>query len=165
MILSDRDIVRRLYYATDDDQAIGIDPDPDPVQIQPASVDLRLGREFIVPDYDVVERERMSFKPGSFALGVTAERVSVPPDLVGHMTGRSTLGRKGVVVHATAGLVDPGWDGYLTLEIANLGSEDVTLEAGDRIAQIEFVRLTSPAADPYDGQYDGDSGPQPAGGL
>ena len=181
MILSDRDILARLETGD-----LRIDPISDVErQVQPASVDLRLGTEFLefqraniscihpdradeVEEYvestDVPEGEEFVLHPGDFVLGSTKERVAVPDDLVAHVEGRSSLGRLAVVIHATAGLADPGFEGHVTLELSNLGTAPVALTPGMRISQITFTELSSPAERPYGAErgskYQGQSGPQ-----
>jgi len=181
MILSDADIRRRL-----DRGELVVEPLADPdLQIQPASVDLRLGREFlefqhtnipcIHPDSEREIEEYVSetivdgdgefiLHPGDFVLGTTVERVGIPPDLIAHVEGRSSLGRLAIVVHATAGLCDPGFTGKITLELSNLGAAPVALSPGMRISQLTFTELTSPAERPYGeergSKYQGQEGPQ-----
>ena len=180
MILSDRDLRARLEAGD-----IVIDPLAEPeLQIQPASIDLRLGNTFIVyklPHMPVIDsRDPQSVEiltdtveipdgdafilhPGEFALGTTVEWVKVPPDLVARVEGRSSIGRLAVVVHATAGFVDPGFDGRITLELANLGRVGVMLYPGMRISQLVFHTMTSPAERPYGpargSKYQGQTGP------
>lgn len=166
MILSDRDLRARL-----DKGDIVIDPLIDPeLQIQPASIDLRLSSTFVVyrlphvpcidpKDPSTVEKytekvsieegEAFVLQPGEFALGSTVERVQVPADLVARVEGRSSIGRLAVVVHATAGFVDPGFSGHITLELGNLGRCAVKLYPGMRISQIVFHTMSSPAERPY----------------
>jgi len=181
MILSDRDIRRRLE---DGDLAVEPLEDPD-LQIQPASVDLRLGREFLefqrtnipcihpdsedeVEDYVtetlVDEGGEFILHPGDFVLGTTMERVEVPDDLIAHVQGRSSMGRLAVVIHATAGVIDPGYRGQITLELSNLGSAPVALSPGMRISQVIFTRLSSSVARPYGAdrgsKYQDQAGPQ-----
>src|SRR5262245_43557461 len=166
MILSDRDIRRRLEGGE-----LAIEPLADrELQIQPASVDLRLGHEFLVyrpaqvtvldpgdPASIAASMERVEVQPegafvlhpGEFALGTTVERVRMPRDLVGVVDGRSSIGRLAVVVHATAGFVDPGFEDQVTLELSNIGSIAVKLYPGTRIAQIVLHELSSPAELPY----------------
>lgn len=182
MILSDADILARL-----EEGDLQIEPLDDPeLQIQPASVDLRLGREFLefqhanipcihpnsqqeVAEYveeTVVEGEDGEFilHPGDFVLGTTKERVAIPDDLIAHVEGRSSLGRLAIVVHATAGLADPGYEGQITLELSNLGTAPVALTPGMRISQLTFTELSSPADRPYGeergSKYQGQEGPQ-----
>jgi len=181
MILSDGDIRRRL-----DSGDLVVEPLEDPeLQIQPASVDLRLGREFLefqrtnipcihpesaqeveeyVSETVVPDGEEFILHPGDFVLGTTKERVEIPPDLIAHVEGRSSLGRLAVVVHATAGLADPGYQGQITLELSNLGAAPVALAPGMRISQLTFTELSSPAERPYGeergSKYQDQSGPQ-----
>jgi dCTP deaminase len=183
MILSDRDIRARL---TRGDLEIGPLSD-ERLQIQPASVDLRLGGEFLVykaaqvscldprdPASISAAMERVLvpsgdafvLHPREFALGTTEERVKMPIDLVGVVDGRSSIGRLAVVVHATAGFIDPGFEGQITLELSNIGSIPVKLYPGMRLAQIVLHQMTSPAEFPYGAargsQYNLQSGPQPS---
>ncbi len=181
MILSDADIARRLSEGE-----LVIEPLSDPdLQIQPASVDLRLGQEFlefqrtnipcIHPDSErevseyvretvVEDGQEFVLHPGDFVLGTTEERVEIPPDLIAHVEGRSSLGRLAVVVHATAGLCDPGYRGQITLELSNLGSAPVALTPGMRISQLTFTELKTPAERPYGSErgskYQDQVGPQ-----
>ena len=181
MILSDADILRRL-----EDGDLVVEPLDDPdIQIQPASVDLRLGREFLefqhanipcihpdaeaeVDEYveltEVEEGGEYILHPGDFVLGTTHERVGIPNDLIAHVEGRSSLGRLAIVVHATAGLCDPGFSGKITLELSNLGTAPVALTPGMRISQLTFTELKTPADRPYGAErgskYQDQSGPQ-----
>ncbi|WP_276271087.1 dCTP deaminase [Haloarcula litorea] len=181
MILSDADILRRLEAG---DLVVEPLDDPD-IQIQPASIDLRLGREFLefqhanipcihpnsedeVADYveetTVPEDGEYILHPGDFVLGTTHERVAIPDDLIAHVEGRSSLGRLAIVVHATAGLCDPGYQGQITLELSNLGTAPVALTPGMRISQLTFTELKTAADRPYGSErgskYQGQSGPQ-----
>jgi dCTP deaminase len=181
MILSDADILRRL-----EEGDLAVEPLDDPeLQIQPASVDLRLGREFLefqrtnipcihpnseqevseyVSETLVEEGGEFILHPGDFVLGTTMERVEIPADLIAHVEGRSSLGRLAVVVHATAGLCDPGYCGQITLELSNLGTAPVALEPGMRVSQLTFTELKNPAERPYGeergSKYQDQSGPQ-----
>ncbi len=162
MILSDRDIRSAI-----DSGRLGIEP-YDAALIQPSSIDVRLDCKFLVfrntkrafidvkqPAEDLMElievgaEEPMFLHPHEFVLGNTVERVRIPPDLVGRLEGRSSLGRLGVVIHSTAGFLDPGYEGHITLEISNLANLPIALYPGMRIGQISFVRMTSPAERPY----------------
>lgn len=181
MILSDADIRRRLEAG---DLVIEPIDDPD-LQIQPASVDLRLGREFLefqranipcihpgserevseyVSETVIQEGEEFVLHPGDFVLGTTRERVEIPPDLLANVEGRSSLGRLAVVVHATAGLCDPGYRGQITLELSNLGTAPVALTPGMRISQLVFTEMKNPAERPYGSdrgsKYQDQRGPQ-----
>lgn len=165
MELTDREILNRL-----ENGSLTIEPIDDyDLQIQPASVDVRLGNTFLKfnpgnttsinplednPD-DYIEEvtvdpgDTFVVHPGDFVLGTTEEWVEIPEDLIGYVNGRSTLGRLAIVVHATAGLLDPGWKGNVTLEISNLGSVPVELTPGMRAAQLTFRDLTGEVERPY----------------
>jgi dCTP deaminase len=102
--------------------------------------------------------------PGEFVLGSTVERIRLPDDLVARLEGKSSLGRLGLLIHSTAGYVDPGWDGYLTLELSNVANLPITIYPGMKIGQISFFRLSSPAERPYGStergsKYQGQRGP------
>jgi len=181
MMLSDADILRRL-----EEGDIVIDPLDDPdLQVQPASVDFRLGDEFLefdngniscidpnnerdmeeyVTKKTVPQDESYILHAGEFVLGTTKERLEVPNDLIAHVNGRSSLGRIAIVVHATAGVVDPGYKGQITLELSNLGTTPVALTPDMRIAQLTFTQLKSPAERPYGeergSKYQEQKGPQ-----
>jgi dCTP deaminase len=161
-VLSDGTIVRLV-----NEGRIGIDP-WDPSQVQPASLDLRLGDSFRVfhnhrasvidlrdPPEGLTEEVRIGpeepfvIHPGEFCLGRTLERVELPDDIVARIEGRSSLGRLGLIVHATAGFCDPGWRGTLTLEFNNLTRVPIRLYAGLPIAQLSFMTLDAPALRPY----------------
>lgn len=136
--------------------------------IQPASVDVRLDRRFLVfrnnrrPYIDVREDTSdltemveiaddvpFMLHPNQFVLGSTLESVTLPDDLVGRLEGKSSLGRLGLLIHSTAGYVDPGWSGHLTLELSNVANLPITLYYGMKIGQISFLRLTAPAENVY----------------
>ena len=102
--------------------------------------------------------------PGEFVLGSTLERVAIPDDLVGRIEGKSSLGRLGLLIHTTAGFVDAGWDGHLTLELSNVANLPITLYPGMKIGQISFIQMTTPADVPYGSssigsKYRGQRGP------
>jgi dCTP deaminase len=181
MILSDRDIRSRLR--TGNLKITGILDDEQ--QVQPASVDLRLSAEFLTykpaqvtcldprqPEtltagterVTVPEGEAFILHPGEFVLGSTMERVAIPNDLVARVDGRSSVGRLAIVVHATAGFIDPGFSGEITLELSNIGRIPVRLYPGMRIAQVVFQTMTSPSERPYGqargSRYHGQEGPQ-----
>jgi dCTP deaminase len=106
--------------------------------------------------------EAFILHPGEFVLGSTLERVAIPDDLVARLEGKSSLGRLGLLIHSTAGYVDPGWDGYLTLELSNVANLPITIYPGMKIGQISFFRLTTPADTPYGSagnKYQGQRGP------
>lgn len=183
MILSDRSIKEELASGR-----IVITP-LDEKDIQPASVDLRLGTDFRVfrnsryPYIDPTihqeglteaiiasEEEPFILHPGEFALGTTLERIQLPDDLLGRLDGKSTLGRVGLMIHSTAGYVDPGWDGHLTLELTNVSNLPVLLFPGMRIGQISFTQMTTavdvPYGDPRLGShYQGQVGATPSAPL
>jgi len=140
----------------------------EPSYIQPASVDVRLDRRFLVfrnnrrPYIDVREDTSdltemveitddvpFMLHPNQFVLGSTLESVTLPDDLVGRLEGKSSLGRLGLLIHSTAGYVDPGWSGHLTLELSNVANLPITLYYGMKIGQISFLRLTAPAENVY----------------
>ncbi len=117
-----------------------------------------------VRETHVPEGDDFILHPGDFVLGTTHERVEIPADLIAHVEGRSSLGRLAIVVHATAGLVDPGYEGQITLELSNLGTAPVALTPGMRISQLVFTEMKSPADRPYGvergSKYQGQRGPQ-----
>ena len=158
MVLSDRDIRAEIKAGR-----IVIDPYI-PEAVQPSSIDLHLDRRFRVfrnsryPFIDVradqpelTELVEISgddpfiLHPGEFVLGSTFERVELPNDLVARLEGKSSLGRLGLLIHSTAGYVDPGWEGNRTLELSNVANLPITLNDGMKIGQISFQRLSSPA--------------------
>ncbi|WP_405022440.1 dCTP deaminase [Methanobrevibacter smithii] len=164
-ILSDKTIKEYL-----EEGKIVIDPLKDEQQIQPSSVDMRLGDEFKVfkvirkPYIDpkdeediaeymesstVPEGEAFIIHPNEFALATTQEYVKVPDDLVARVEGRSSMGRLGVTMHVPAGYVDPGFEGRITLEISNIGAMPVALYPGQRVCQLVFETMTTPAELPY----------------
>jgi dCTP deaminase len=100
----------------------------------------------------------VNIRPGSFVLAHTAEHVRIPDDLVAVVDGRSSFGRLGIMVHVTAGYIDPGFEGQITLELKNVGPAVVRLYVGDRVCQIRFHRMTGPATKPYSGKYQGNRG-------
>ncbi len=162
MVLSDRDIRAEIEAGR-----IVIDPFI-PEAVQPSSVDLHLDRRFRVfrnsryPFIDVrADQPELTelveiggddpfiLHPGEFVLGSTFERVGLPNDLVARLEGKSSLGRLGLLIHSTAGYVDPGWEGNLTLELSNVANLPITLYDGMKIGQISFQRLSSPAEVAY----------------
>ncbi len=179
-VLSDRTIRDELKKGQ-----IVIDPFDDSA-VQPASVDLRLNDSFRVfrgtsrPFIDVrqpvddlteliqiAEEEPFIIQPGTFFLGSTLETITLPDDIVGRVDGKSSLGRLGLLVHATAGYIDPGWTGTLTLELSNQSQMPIALYLGMRIAQISFQRLSTAVDRPYGSpelgsKYQGQTGPTPS---
>lgn len=180
MILSDRTINEAIASGR-----IVIDPF-DPAKVQPSSVDLTLDRFFRVfrnHTRGVIDvKERMDdlteeveippdgvflLHPGEFVLGSTAEHVGLPDDLVGRIEGKSSLGRLGLLIHTTAGFVDAGFEGYLTLELSNVATLPITLYPGMKIGQISFLQMTTVADRPYGSgelgsKYRGQQGPTPS---
>lgn len=177
MILSDRSIREALRTGR-----IKIDPLADDA-VQPSSVDLRLDRRFRVfhnhryPHIDVRQPhpeltelvevdpgDPFVLHPGEFVLAATLERVRLGDDLVARIEGKSSLGRLGLLVHATAGFVDPGFDGHLTLELSNVATLPIVMYPGMRISQLAFFQLDAPAERPYGSpgvgsKYQGQAGP------
>jgi dCTP deaminase len=181
MVLSDRTIRRLL-----EEGRIGIDPYDDEL-IQPSSLDVRVDRYFRVfrnsrypfidvkePMEDLTELVEVSdeeqpfiLHPGEFVLGSTLERITLPDDLVARLEGKSSLGRLGLLIHSTAGFIDPGWDGHVTLELSNVANLPITIYTGMKIGQLSFVQLTEAAENPYGSsalgsKYQGQSGPTPS---
>ncbi len=175
VVLSDRTI-RRLV----EEGRIGIAP-YDPSLMQPSSLDVRVDRYFRVfrnsryPYIDVkTEQEELTelvevsgdeafiLHPGEFVLGSTLERVTLPDDLVARLEGKSSLGRLGLLIHSTAGFIDPGWDGHVTLELSNVANLPITIYPGMKIGQLSFVQLTEPAERPYGAAGDRIEVPGPA---
>ncbi len=177
MVLSDRTIRREIAEGR-----IVVNP-IDLADIQPASIDLHLDNRFLVfsnsrlPYIDVREPldnltepvqiddgTPFMLHPGEFVLGGTQEHIELPDDLVARLEGKSSLGRIGLLIHSTAGFVDPGWQGRLTLELSNVARLPIALHQGMKIGQISFLRLTEPAQRRYGSpelgsKYQGQSGP------
>jgi dCTP deaminase len=180
VVLSDRTIRRLL-----DEGRIAIDPFEDAL-VQPSSVDVRVDRYFRVfhnaryAFIDVKERQEeltelvevdeetpFILHPGEFVLGSTLERIRLPDDLVARLEGKSSLGRLGLLIHSTAGFIDPGWDGHVTLELSNVANLPITIYHGMKIGQLSFVQMTEPAETPYGAdalgsKYQGQRGPTPS---
>lgn len=181
-ILSDTDIKKYL-----EEGLILIDPLEDPErQIQPSSVDLRIGSEFkgfriirkpcidpkdksdiesYMESFHIEGNESFIIHPGEFALATTYETVRLPANLVARVEGRSSMGRLGITMHVTAGYIDPGFHGKITLEISNIGKMPVALYPGQRVCQIVFETMTSPSEKPYghpdrDSKYMGQTRPE-----
>ena len=177
MLLSDRDLRAEL-----DAGRVGLDP-YDPEMIQPSSVDVRLDRYFRVfenhryPHIDPAEEqpdltelvevradEAFILHPGEFVLASTYEVVTLPDDIAGRLEGKSSLGRLGLLTHSTAGFIDPGFSGHVTLELSNVATLPIKLWPGMRIGQLSFHRLDRAAERPYghpelNSKYVGQSGP------
>lgn len=152
-VLSDVDIARELGYGELDVSPVNLEE-----QLQPASLDIRLGDKiYKVSSDEVINGDTHCFKPGEFYLGHSMEYIDMPNDICAQLTGRSTIGRKGLLVHVTAGWVDNCFSGELTFELYNLSSEKVEIPVGSRIAQLVFFR-TNRAKNGYDGQYSKQTG-------
>lgn len=171
MVLSDRDIKRALK-----EKRIVINPAPDLVtQLGSCSIDLRLGNLFrtfdhskypyidpyqkdysaeITREVKLKDTDQFIMQPGDFVLAVTLERVKIPDNMMGRLEGRSSLGRMGIVVHSTASIFDPGWNGKCVLELGNLGRMAVALTPGMRICAMTFEELSSPSEKPYNKRKD-----------
>ncbi|MFC5337439.1 dCTP deaminase [Leucobacter denitrificans] len=162
MLLSDRDISSEL-----DSGRIKLDPS-EPSMVQPSSVDVRLDRFFrlfdnhkyavIDPAEDQPELTRLIevnpdegfiLHPGEFVLGSTFELVGLPDDIAARLEGKSSLGRLGLLTHSTAGFIDPGFEGHITLELSNVSTLPIRLWPGMKIGQLCFFKLSSPAERPY----------------
>ena len=180
MLLSDRDLRKELEAGR-----LGIDPF-DPAMLQPSSIDVRLDRFFRVFNNSqythidpklqqdeltsLVEKDgddAFVLHPGEFVLASTFELVTLPDDLAGRLEGKSSLGRLGLLTHSTAGFIDPGFTGHITLELSNVANLPITLWPGMKIGQLCLFRLTSPAENPYGSpavgsRYQGQRGPTPS---
>ena len=175
MLLSDRDIHARIAEGT-----IGLDPF-DPAMVQPSSVDVRIDRYFRLfsnhkypfidpaedqPDLthlvEVAPDEAFILHPGEFVLASTFETVTLPDDVAARLEGKSSLGRLGLLTHSTAGFIDPGFSGHVTLELSNMATLPIKLWPGMKIGQLCFFRLSSPAENTYGAygnRYQGQHGP------
>ncbi|MBL0886045.1 dCTP deaminase [Myceligenerans indicum] len=177
MLLSDRDIRAEL-----DAGRVSLDP-YDAEMIQPSSIDVRLDKYFRLFDnhkypfidpsqdqpeltrlVDVKPDEPLVLHPGEFVLGSTFEAVTLPDDVAARLEGKSSLGRLGLLTHSTAGFIDPGFSGHVTLELSNVATLPITLWPGMKIGQLCFFRLSSPAEHPYGSdvygsRYQGQRGP------
>ncbi|MFC4854997.1 dCTP deaminase [Actinophytocola glycyrrhizae] len=180
MLLSDGDLRKELAAGR-----LGLDP-LDEAMIQPSSVDVRLDRFFRVFNntrYTHIDPRQQQddlttmveadgdepfvLHPGEFVLGSTFESVNLPDDLAGRLEGKSSLGRLGLLTHSTAGFIDPGFTGHITLELSNVANLPITLWPGMKIGQLCLFRLTSPAEHPYGSdaagsRYQGQRGPTPS---
>ncbi len=180
MVLSDRTIREEI-----DAGRIAIDPLGEEC-IQPSSVDLHVDRYFrlfrnhtmrvidvrdvqedLTELVEIPEDDALILHPGEFVLGSTSERVALPDDLVARLEGKSSLGRLGLLIHSTAGFVDAGFDGHLTLELSNVANLPITVYPGMKIGQISFFRMSTPAERPYGAKglgskYQGQWGPTPS---
>lgn len=180
MLLSDRDILAEI-----DAKRVALEPfDPD--MVQPSSIDVRLDRLFRVfenhryPHIDPAEDqpdltrqvepaadEPFILHPGEFVLGSTYEVITLPDDVAARLEGKSSLGRLGLLTHSTAGFIDPGFSGHVTLELSNAATLPIKLWPGMKIGQLCFFRLSSPSENPYGSakygsRYQGQRGPTPS---
>jgi len=177
MLLSDRDIRAEL-----DAGRVVLDP-AEPAMVQPSSVDVRLDKFFrlfdnhkypvIDPSQDQPELTRLVeardgepfvLHPGEFVLASTYETVTLPDDIAARLEGKSSLGRLGLLTHSTAGFIDPGFSGHVTLELSNVATLPILLWPGMKIGQLCFFRLSSSAEQPYGtkaagSRYQGQRGP------
>ncbi|MCH7232849.1 dCTP deaminase [Glycomyces sp. L485] len=180
MLLSDRDIVDAVKNGR-----LGLDP-YEPDLVQPSSVDVRLDRRFrvfnnqkythidpslrqddLTEPVDVGDDEPFVLHPGEFVLASTLEVVTLPGDLAARLEGKSSLGRLGLLTHSTAGFIDPGFSGHVTLELSNVANLPITLWPGMKIGQLCVFRLSSPAEHPYGStsigsRYQDQRGPTPS---
>jgi dCTP deaminase len=180
MLLSDRDIKSEI-----DKKRVVLEP-CDLNMIQPSSVDVRLDRLFrtfenhkyahidpaenqpeLTREVGVASKEAFILHPGEFVLGSTYEVITLPDDIAGRLEGKSSLGRLGLLTHSTAGFIDPGFSGHVTLELSNVANLPIKLWPGMKIGQLALFRLSSPAEHPYGSsvygsRYQGQRGPTPS---
>ncbi|MBC3194621.1 dCTP deaminase [Pseudonocardia sp. C8] len=180
MLLSDGDLRKEIESGR-----LVLDP-WDVEMLQPSSVDVRLDRYFrvfqnsrythidpaqqqdeLTTPVETPDGESFVLHPGEFVLGSTFERVGLPDDLAGRLEGKSSLGRLGLLTHSTAGFIDPGFTGHITLELSNVANLPITLWPGMKIGQLCLFRLSSPAERPYGSEgvgsrYQGQRGPTPS---
>ena len=180
MLLSDRDIAAEIKSGR-----VKVDPF-EPKMIQPSSVDVRLDRFFRVFEnhrYEVIDpsieqsdltrevavapNDFFILHPGEFVLASTYEVITLPDDIAGRLEGKSSLGRLGLLTHSTAGFIDPGFSGHITLELSNVANLPVKLYPGMKIGQLCLIKLSSPAEHPYGlalygSRYQGQRGPTPS---
>ncbi|HEX7353506.1 MAG TPA: dCTP deaminase [Mycobacteriales bacterium] len=180
MLLSDRDIRAEIAAGR-----VRLEPH-DPALLQPSSVDLRLDRYFrtfansrythidpslqqdeLTVPVDVEPDEPFVLHPGEFVLGSTYEVITLPDDIAGRLEGKSSLGRLGLLTHSTAGFIDPGFSGHVTLELSNVANLPIMLWPGMKVGQLCLFRLSSPAEHPYGSaiygsRYQGQRGPTPS---
>jgi dCTP deaminase len=130
-------------------------------------IDVKEDLEDLTEMINVADDGVFMLHPGEFVLGSTLERIAVPDDLVARIEGKSSLGRLGLLIHSTAGFIDAGFDGHITLELSNVASLPITIYPGMKIGQVSFVRMTTPADNPYGkgargSKYQGQRGPTPS---
>jgi dCTP deaminase len=177
VILSDRTLRKQIAEGR-----IVIEPFED-TYVQPSSIDVRISNLFrvfrnysagvidvkkdmadLTQPVDIEPDGVFMLHPGEFVLGSTLERIGVPDDLVGRIEGKSSLGRLGLIIHSTAGFIDAGFDGHITLELTNIATLPITLYPGMKIGQVSFMQMTTPADKPYGSgatgsKYQGQRGP------
>jgi dCTP deaminase len=180
VLLSDRDIKEQISQ-----KRVGVEPF-DPAMVQPSSVDVRLDRFFrvfenhkyseidpsveqpeLTRELEVSSDEHFILHPGEFVLASTYEVITLPDDIAGRLEGKSSLGRLGLLTHSTAGFIDPGFSGHITLELSNVANLPVKLFPGMKIGQLCLIKLSSPAEHPYGSavygsRYQGQRGPTPS---
>jgi dCTP deaminase len=180
VLLSDRDIKEQVSA-----KRVAIEPF-DPAMVQPSSVDVRLDRFFrvfenhkyseidpsveqpeLTRELEVAPDEHFILHPGEFVLASTYEVITLPDDIAGRLEGKSSLGRLGLLTHSTAGFIDPGFSGHITLELSNVANLPVKLFPGMKIGQLCLIKLSSPAEHPYGSavygsRYQGQRGPTPS---
>ncbi|MEJ5927750.1 dCTP deaminase [Corynebacterium sp. H128] len=180
MLLSDRDI-----RAAIDTKELGIEPFA-PEMIQPSSIDVRMDRFFrvfnnskythidpkqqqdeLTSEIEVKDNEPFILHPGEFVLAATFEKFTLPPHLAGRLEGKSSLGRLGLLTHSTAGFIDPGFSGHITLELSNVANLPIALWPGMKVGQLALFKMSSPAETPYGSgklgsKYQGQRGPTPS---
>ncbi len=180
VLLSDRDIKEQISL-----NRVGVEPF-DPAMVQPSSVDVRLDRIFrvfenhkyseidpsieqpeLTREVTVEPDEHFILHPGEFVLASTYEVITLPDDIAGRLEGKSSLGRLGLLTHSTAGFIDPGFSGHITLELSNVANLPVKLFPGMKIGQLCLIKLSSPAEHPYGSavygsRYQGQRGPTPS---
>ena len=180
MLLSDRDLLASI-----EDGRLVLDPF-DPTLVQPSSIDVRLDRFFRVFNnsrythidpstqqdelttlVETQDEESFVLHPGEFVLGSTFEAVTLPDDLAGRLEGKSSLGRLGLLTHSTAGFIDPGFTGHITLELSNVANLPITLWPEMKVGQLALFQMSSPAENPYGSsavgsKYQGQRGPTPS---
>lgn len=183
VLLSDRDIRKSI-----DSGDLGIDPF-DPLLIQPSSIDVRMDRYFRVFNnskythidpklnqdeltslVEVADGDPFVLHPGEFVLAATLEKFTLPHHLAGRLEGKSSLGRLGLLTHSTAGFIDPGFSGHITLELSNVANLPITLWPGMKVGQLALFMMSSPAETPYGSgslgsKYQGQRGPTPSKGY
>jgi dCTP deaminase len=130
-------------------------------------IDVRKDLSDLTQEVEIAEGDAFILHPGEFVLGSTSERISVPDDIVARIEGKSSLGRLGLLIHSTAGFIDAGFSGHITLELSNVANLPITLYPGMKIGQVSFLQMTTPADVPYGSsrvgsKYQGQRGPTPS---